>query len=202
MKKSILLIFLTITFSCASIYAVQNISKGVQQVKLDNGLTVLIKENHSQPLVSVQVWVKVGSVNEKDSQKGLTHFLEHLLFKGTKNYPGDEISRRVEAQGGIINAGTSKEYTHYHIDIPELAKIHYTTNRRYSSGRNFHEIHVGIAGNLQSLTYRHNTDIAAIWTNQANFRDADTLIYSKFVGADMLLLIINETNPAFLRLVF
>jgi hypothetical protein len=55
---------------------------------------------------------------------------------------------------------------------------------------------------LQSLTYRHNTDIAAIWTNQANFRDADTLIYSKFVGADMLLLIINETNPAFLRLVF
>jgi hypothetical protein len=55
---------------------------------------------------------------------------------------------------------------------------------------------------LQSLANRHNADIAAVWTNQANFRDADALIYSKFVGADMLLLIIYETNPAFLRLVF
>jgi hypothetical protein len=55
---------------------------------------------------------------------------------------------------------------------------------------------------LQSLANRHNTDIAAIWTNQANFRDADALIYSKFIGADMLLLIVYETNPAFLRLVF
>jgi len=55
---------------------------------------------------------------------------------------------------------------------------------------------------LQSLTDRYNTDISAIWTNQANFRNADALIYSKFVGADMLLLMIYETNPAFLWLVF
>jgi hypothetical protein len=55
---------------------------------------------------------------------------------------------------------------------------------------------------LQSLANRYNTDIATIWPDQANFRDADALIYSKFVGADMLLLIIYETNPAFSRLVF
>ena len=99
-----------------SIYA-QNVSKGAITVKLDNGLTVLIKEDHSQPVVSVQVWVKVGSINENSGQKGLSHFLEHLLFKGTEKYPGDEISRRVENEGGSINAATSKEYTQYHIDI-------------------------------------------------------------------------------------
>ncbi|WP_345325153.1 hypothetical protein [Candidatus Villigracilis proximus] len=63
-------------------------------------------------------------------------------------------------------------------------------------GRNLHKIHIGIAGNLQSLANRHDAHITTIWADQANFRDADALIYSKFVGADMLLLIIYETNPA------
>jgi hypothetical protein len=55
---------------------------------------------------------------------------------------------------------------------------------------------------LQSLANWHDANITAIWPNQANFRNADALIYSKFIGADMLLLIIYETNPAFLWLVF
>jgi hypothetical protein len=55
---------------------------------------------------------------------------------------------------------------------------------------------------LQSLAGRDNAHITAIWPNQANFRNADALIYSKFIGADMLLLFIYETNPATLRLVF
>ncbi len=113
MKKYILFLLLLLS---ANLNA-QNEAKGVNKVILDNGLTVLIKEIHTQPVVSVQVWVKVGSVYEKETQRGLTHFLEHLIFKGTKNYPGDEISRKVEAEGGIINAATSKEFTHYHIDI-------------------------------------------------------------------------------------
>ncbi|MCX5781555.1 MAG: pitrilysin family protein [Elusimicrobia bacterium] len=119
MKFKIIFIIVLMFLAMNSFAGKNNISslKGVSKVKLNNGLTVLLKENHSQPLVSVQVWIKVGSVCEKENQKGLTHFLEHLLFKGTKNYPGDEISRKVEAQGGIINAGTSKEFTHYHIDI-------------------------------------------------------------------------------------
>jgi len=58
-------------------------------VRLQNGTTVLINENHSQPLVSVQVWVKVGSNNENEKTSGLSHFIEHLIFKGSKNYPGD-----------------------------------------------------------------------------------------------------------------
>ena len=95
--------------------------KGALPVQLDNGLTLLIKEDHSQPLVTVQVWVKTGSVNETPETAGLSHFLEHLIFKGTKLYPADEITRRTETQGGVINAGTSKEFTQYYIDIRKEA---------------------------------------------------------------------------------
>ena len=86
-------------------------------MKLDNGLTAILIEDHSQPLVSVQVWVKAGSINENTKTYGLSHFLEHLIFKGSKNYPGDEMTRKTETNGGSINAATSKEYTQYHIDI-------------------------------------------------------------------------------------
>lgn len=68
-------------------------------------------------MVSVNVWVKTGSVNENEKQAGLSHFIEHLLFKGSKNYPGDLMTRNVEKMGGLINAATSKEYTCYYIDI-------------------------------------------------------------------------------------
>lgn len=116
MKKYILLLAFFSLLSVSSIFA-ENDAKGAITVKMENGLTVLLKEDRSQPVVSVQVWVKVGSINENNEQKGLSHFLEHLLFKGTEKYPGDEISRRVENEGGVINAATSKEYTQFHIDI-------------------------------------------------------------------------------------
>ena len=80
--------------------------------------------------------------------------------------------------------------------VDELAKVHDTTNRGGGTGGDLYKIHLGITGNLQGLTNRHDTDIATIWPDQANFRDADALIYTKFVGADMLLLFNYETNPA------
>ncbi|MFC1501201.1 M16 family metallopeptidase [Elusimicrobiota bacterium] len=95
--------------------------KGVKELQFDNGLKLLLKKDNSHPTVSVQVWVKVGSVNEKPDQRGISHFLEHLIFKGTDKYPGDQISRCVETQGGVINAGTSKEFTQYYIDIQKSA---------------------------------------------------------------------------------
>ena len=85
-------------------------------MKLENGLTVILKENHRYPVVSAQVWVRVGSVNESPTTSGLSHFLEHLIFKGSEKYPGDAISRIVENQGGMINAATSKEFTEFYID--------------------------------------------------------------------------------------
>ncbi|MBN1621391.1 MAG: insulinase family protein [Endomicrobiales bacterium] len=112
--RFIIYFLILITFS-SNVYS--SLLKGVRKVQLDNGLLLITKEDHSIPLVSVQVWVKVGSVYEDDSTSGLSHFLEHLVFKGTKNYDGPEISKRIETQGGILNAATSKEFTHFYIDI-------------------------------------------------------------------------------------
>ncbi len=91
--------------------------KGVNCMKLSNGVTVVIKKDDSVPVASVNVWVKTGSINEKSFQSGLSHFIEHLMFKGSRNYQGDLMTRNVEKMGGIINAATSKEYTCYYIDI-------------------------------------------------------------------------------------
>jgi zinc protease len=91
---------------------------GVKTHRLPNGLRVLLREDHSWPFVSVQSWVSVGSIHEAESEAGLAHVLEHMVFKGTRRHKAAEISRWVEAQGGALNAETSKEYTHYYIDLP------------------------------------------------------------------------------------
>lgn len=113
MKK--IFILFTILFLSSQTYC--DILKGVKFMKFDNGLTAVIKKDASVPIVSVNVWVKTGSVNETTEQAGLSHFIEHLLFKGSKNYPGNIITENVEKMGGLINAATSKEYTCFYIDI-------------------------------------------------------------------------------------
>ncbi len=79
---------------------------------------MLLKEDHSWPLVSVHAWVRVGSVDEQPTQAGIAHILEHMVFKGTRHLHAAEISRWVEVLGGAMNAETSKEYTHYYVDVP------------------------------------------------------------------------------------
>ncbi|MFH2070682.1 MAG: pitrilysin family protein [Elusimicrobiota bacterium] len=91
--------------------------KGFRKYILKNGLTVYLKSDNKLPIVSVHLWVKAGSVDETKQNNGVSHFLEHMLFKGTTNYPVGEISRTIESHGGIINAATSKEFTFYYIDI-------------------------------------------------------------------------------------
>jgi zinc protease len=91
----------------------------VERVVLPNGLTVLLKPDHSAPVASVQVWVKTGSVHEGALLgAGLSHYLEHLLFKGTTRRAGREISTTVQAHGGYVNAYTTFDRTVYYIDLP------------------------------------------------------------------------------------
>lgn len=86
---------------------------------LANGLTVILKPDAAADMASVQVWIKTGSIHEGDQLgAGLSHYLEHLLFKGTERREGREISTEVQAHGGYINAYTSFERTVYYIDIP------------------------------------------------------------------------------------
>jgi predicted Zn-dependent peptidase len=86
-------------------------------MKHDNGLTSVLINNENSMTASAIVFVRVGSVDEKPSQAGLSHFIEHLMFKGSKNYPGDSFSKYVESFGGEINAATSKGFTMYYINM-------------------------------------------------------------------------------------
>jgi zinc protease len=86
---------------------------------LPNGLTLLVKPDRSAALASVQVWVRTGSIHEEGQLgAGLSHYLEHMLFKGTSRRQGREISATVQANGGYINAYTTFDRTVYYIDLP------------------------------------------------------------------------------------
>src|SRR6185312_13027012 len=85
----------------------------VQEFVLDNGLKVLLLEDHKSPAVTFQVWYRVGGRNEKDGKSGLAHFLEHMMFKGTPTTGPEEYSRIIAKNGGRSNAFTSNDMTVY-----------------------------------------------------------------------------------------
>lgn len=89
-----------------------------QMFKLDNGQTVIIQEVRNNPIVTIDTWIKTGSIDEDDSNNGVAHFLEHLFFKGTTNHEPGEFDRILETKGAITNAATSKDFTHYYVTIP------------------------------------------------------------------------------------
>ncbi len=85
----------------------------VHEFQLDNGMKVLVKEDHRAPIVTSQVWYKVGSSYEHRGITGVSHVLEHMMFKGTKKYAPGEFSRIIAANGGRENAFTGRDYTAY-----------------------------------------------------------------------------------------
>jgi len=98
---------------------IPSIPPGVTLTTLENGLTVIVREDHSAPVVSAQAWCGAGSIHEgKWLGGGLSHVLEHMLFKGTTTRPGSRIDQEVQEAGGYMNAYTSFDRTVYHIDVP------------------------------------------------------------------------------------
>lgn len=85
--------------------------------QLKNKLKVLLIESKKSPVVSVQMWVKTGSADEKKSEEGISHFIEHLVFKGTDKFKVGEIANTVEASGGELNAYTSFDQTVFYVTI-------------------------------------------------------------------------------------
>jgi zinc protease len=85
----------------------------VEEFTLDNGLKILLLEDHKSPAVTFQVWYRVGSRNEKDGKSGLAHFLEHMMFKGTPKVRPEEYSRIIAKHGGRSNAFTTADVTVY-----------------------------------------------------------------------------------------
>ncbi|MBI2996653.1 MAG: insulinase family protein [Candidatus Melainabacteria bacterium] len=105
------------------VYKVQNRIKfieeinGIKEYHHENGLKILLKKNDSLPLITFSIWYKVGSRNESKGACGLAHFLEHMMFKGTKNYKKGEISEIIQNNGGVFNAFTSSDGTAYYETI-------------------------------------------------------------------------------------
>jgi zinc protease len=85
---------------------------------LDNGLTVILKEVHSAPVISWWVAYKVGSRNEPTGKTGVSHWVEHMMFKGTEQFPAGVLDREIDRAGGQWNAFTSMDYTMYYETLP------------------------------------------------------------------------------------
>jgi zinc protease len=98
---------------CFLVLAGPVFSLDVNEYKLENGLKVLILEDHTAPTATFQIWYRVGSRNESIGKTGLSHLLEHMMFKGTSRFGPKTFSQSIKRAGGIDNAFTSREYTGY-----------------------------------------------------------------------------------------
>ncbi len=94
------------------------VSPPIRRDQLANGLTVLRLPRAGWPVMTADVWVATGSANESPDQAGISHFLEHMMFKGTERRGPGELDRLVEGVGGYWNAGTSKDFTHCYLTVP------------------------------------------------------------------------------------
>lgn len=93
----------------------------IQEFKLDNGMKLIVQEDHRSPVVVSQVWYRAGSLDEVNGKTGVAHVLEHMMFKGTKEVKPGQFSRLIAAAGGKENAFTSTDYTCY---FQQLEKSH------------------------------------------------------------------------------
>ncbi|HCO11724.1 MAG TPA: peptidase M16, partial [Desulfonauticus sp.] len=102
----------------AIILSLGGVSMAAELVVLPNGLKVLVQEDNRFPLVSVRLFVRTGSAYEDPKQAGISHLLEHMVFKGTEKRKTGEIAEAIESKGGYLNAATSFDYTVYVMDMP------------------------------------------------------------------------------------
>ncbi len=94
------------------------LTKEVEIYEQENGHKIVLAHKEGG-MVSVSSWVKTGSINENDNNNGISHFLEHLMFKGTHKHKAGEFDRILEAKGAIVNAATWKDYTFYYVTLPK-----------------------------------------------------------------------------------
>src|SRR5574342_470245 len=93
-------------------------NNGVLKTTLDNGLRVLVKEGHNAPVATFWMWYRVGSRNEFPGITGISHWVEHMQFKGTPKYPGSVLDKLIARQGGYWNAMTYVDWTTYYEVMP------------------------------------------------------------------------------------
>ena len=90
----------------------------ITQVTLKNGMQVMLKEIHTAPIISSWLWYRVGSRDESTGKTGISHWTEHMQFKGTKNFPANVLDKAISREGGRWNASTSHDSTRYYETMP------------------------------------------------------------------------------------
>ena len=101
-------------FVLLSLFTALPLQANTVETMLDNGMKIIVREDHRAPVVATQVWYRIGSTYEHDGISGVSHVLEHMMFKGTKKLKPGEFSEIIAANGGSDNAFTSRDYTGYH----------------------------------------------------------------------------------------
>lgn len=114
MKK----ILTALTILSLSVNITFALEEGMSINTLPSGQKVIIKEVRDNNIVKIDTWINTGSINEDEKTWGISHFLEHLFFKGTQKYPTGIMDKILDSKGAVVNAATSKDYTHYYIEIP------------------------------------------------------------------------------------
>ena len=94
------------------------LTRDVEVYEQDNGHKIVLAHKEGD-MVNVSSWVKTGSINENEKNNGISHFLEHLMFKGTHKHKAGEFDKILEAKGAIVNAATWKDYTFYYVTLPK-----------------------------------------------------------------------------------
>ena len=117
MRKSVASLFILAAFLIAALaFGAEKLD--IKEHFLDNGMKVLILEDHSAPLAAVMVWVRVGARNDPTGTSGVSHLVEHMMFKGTDRMEPAEFSETIQRFGGTENAGTGKDFTNYFAYVP------------------------------------------------------------------------------------
>ena len=118
---------------------------------LKNGLKVLVKEDHRSPVAVSQVWYKVGSSYEPNGITGISHMLEHMMFKGTDKHPQGEFSKIIAENGGDQNAFTAQDYTAY-FQTMEASRLAVSFELEADRMRNLHLLPEELKKELQVVT--------------------------------------------------
>ena len=121
MKRAALFVLLALASPAAAQSPSPKLEITYSQFTLPNGLNVIIHEDHSVPVVTVNTWFRVGSAREKPGRTGFAHLFEHLMFMGSGHVKYGEFDQWLEAAGGDNNASTGNDRTNYYINVPSTS---------------------------------------------------------------------------------
>jgi zinc protease len=128
---------------------------------LDNGLKIIVREDHRAPVVVSQIWYKAGSSYEKNGTTGVAHVLEHMMFKGTEKHGPNEFSKIISANGGRENAFTGQDYTAYFQQL-EKSRLHISFEMEADRMQN---LNLSAKSSVKKFKWSWKSDACAPTTN-------------------------------------